>query len=115
MKTLLLNTKPVSVNQRYTIARGRNILSNTYRDAKALLKWEIKSQWEGEPLDQDVAVNVIVKYKGRKPDIDAYCKILFDALEGIALKNDGLISEAHIYREKVEDRPSVIIQLVYES
>lgn len=111
MKSILLNTKPVSINKRYTIARGRNILSTEYRRAKEALQWEVKSQWEGDPLeDKDLELNIVVYYYKRKTDIDAYLKILLDAMEKIVYVNDSQISGLHVYYEKdKEERVEISI------
>lgn len=113
IRSIYLNTKPVSINKRYTIARGRNILSTEYRNAKQELEWEIKSQWKYLPSDEeDISLNIIIYYSGRKADIDAYIKILLDAMEGIVYSNDGLVSELHVFRKKVKKDPQIIIQIL---
>lgn len=104
MKSIVLRTKPVSVNKRYMISRGRNILSNEYRSAKEAIEWELATQWKGEPLtEEDICVNIIVYYSGRKPDIDAYEKLILDSMTNIVYADDGLVSEKHTFRVKDED------------
>jgi len=113
MKTLTLYTKPVVQNKKHTVARGRMILSKEYREAKQALQWEVAAQWKGETMTEDgIAVNILIYYKGRKPDIDAYEKILLDCMEGVTYKNDGLVDEKHTFRIKVEENPRVEIQIL---
>lgn len=111
--TIIIKTKPVSVNKRYTIARGRNILSNEYRSTKEAIAWEIASQWRGDVLNKDgIAVNIIVYYSGRKPDIDAYEKLLLDAMSKVVYEDDGLIDEKHTFRVLDKENPRIEIQVL---
>jgi crossover junction endodeoxyribonuclease RusA len=111
MKTITITTSPVSTNKRYTIARGRNILTNEYRDAKEAIAWEVKSQWKKEPLTDDVCLNVLIYHKGRTPDIDNYLKLILDSLTGVVYEDDKQVNELHIFREKAETA-KLIVQVV---
>jgi len=113
MYTFTIKTKPVSVNARYMISRGRNILSTKYRNAKEAISWEIASQFKGKMLTEEgIALNILVYYSGRCPDIDAYEKLLLDSMTGIVYKDDGLIDEKHTFRTKVEDNQYIEIQVM---
>lgn len=106
-------TKPVPTNQRTAPVNGRQILTRKYRDAKEVISWEIASQWKGELLEEEgIAVNILVYYKGKRPDIDAYEKILLDAMEGIVYTNDGLVTEKHTFRMLDEENPRVELQII---
>ena len=110
---ITLYTKPVSVNQKYNIANGRNILSKKYRDAKEALKWEIKSQWHKEPLDEDVCLNIIFYFGNkRKNDIDNLLKCLLDSAEGILFTDDSLVTELHCYKEYDKENPRVEVTVL---
>lgn len=113
VKTITLTTKPVPINQKYGIINGRNILSAKYRHAKEALTWEIASQWKNEPLEGTVSVNVL-QYFGDKRcrDIDAYIKIILDAMSGIVYTDDSQITELHVYKEVDIAAPRVVIQIV---
>lgn len=111
MKQIDILTKPVSINQRYTISRGKNILTRNYRDAKEAIKWEVTAQWQGEPIEDDVTINFLIYYKGRKPDIDAYHKIVLDAMSEIVYKDDKQIDELHTFRMKSGD-DRIVIQVL---
>lgn len=103
---ITLYTKPVSINQKYNIANGRNILSKKYRDAKDTLKWEIKSQWHREPLTDDVVLDIIFFFGNkRKNDIDNQIKIILDAAEGILFEDDSQVKELHIYKKYDKENP----------
>lgn len=113
MKSITLYTKPVVQNKKHTVARGRMILSKEYREAKQALAWEIATQWKDEILTEEgIAVNILIYYKGRRPDIDAYEKILLDAMEGLVYSNDGLIDEKHTFRIKDIENPRTVIQVL---
>lgn len=112
MQTLTLTTKPVGVNQRYTISRGRNILSTKYRNAKEALQWEIKSQWQGEPLDDDVTLNIFLYLDSNRSDIDAYIKIVLDALTGTAYKDDKQVTELSVIKMHDPEEPRIVIQVL---
>lgn len=112
MQTLTFNTKPVSVNKRYTISRGRNILSNEYRSAKEAMQWEAKSQWQGEPLDDDVTVNILLHLDSKRPDIDGYLKIILDSIDGIAYHNDRQITELTVHKLHNKKHPHVVVQVL---
>ncbi len=110
---ITLYTKPVPQNQKHASVNGRQILTKKYREAKEALSWEIATQWKKAILEEEgLAVNILIYYSGRKPDIDAYEKILLDAAEGIIYKNDGLIDEKHTYRIKDDENPRVELSVI---
>lgn len=112
MKTLVIKTKPVGVNQRYTISRGRNILSRKYRDTKEAMMWEAKSQWQGEPLTGDVTINIFLYLDNHRPDIDSYLKIILDSLDGIAYDNDRQVTELSVIKMHDSEEPRIEIQVL---
>ena len=113
MKTITLTTKPVPVNQKYSVIRGKMFLSKTYRDTKEAMQWEVKSQWKGEPLAEEVSLNVMFYYgDNRKRDIDAYLKILLDSMSDIVYTDDSLITELHVFKEVDTDEPRTVIQIL---
>ena len=113
MKTILIKTPPVSVNQRYTISRGRNILSNKYRSAKEAIEWEIKSQWDNETIkDEDICINVLLYLKDKRHDIDAFIKLLLDAMSKKVYQDDRQIHELHVFKMYDKKNPRVEISIV---
>lgn len=113
MKTITLLTKPIPVNQKYFVVRGRMLLSTKYRDTKETMQWEVKSQWKGEPLTDDVTLNVMFYYgDNRKRDIDAYLKILLDSMSGIIYEDDAQITEMHVFKEVDKGEPRTVIQVL---
>lgn len=103
MKKIILKTKPIPINQKYGVMNGRMLLQKKYRDTKEAMTWETKGQWQNEPMEGDVALNVLFYYGDkRKRDIDTYLKILLDSMEGIVYKNDCQINEMHVFKETVD-------------
>lgn len=106
-------TKPVPVNQKYGVINGRMLLQKKYRDIKEAIAWEIRSGWKGEPLTEDVALNVIIFFgNNRANDIDNYLKIILDAAEGILFENDSQITELHVFKEYDKENPRVELSAV---
>lgn len=113
MQSLELTTKLVPINQRYSITRGRNILSKKYRECKEELQWEIRSQWPHKPLTEDVELNVIHEWGDKRTrDIDNYVKVLLDAMTGIVYEDDGQIIGLHVYKKTVDSKHKTIVQVV---
>lgn len=114
MKTITLLTKPISINQKYGIINGRNLLTKAYRDAKYDLALETRSQWTTEPLSVPLALNIMFYYgDNRKRDIDAYIKILLDAMEGVVYENDVLIEEMHVFKSVDKEEPRTVVHVLH--
>ena len=110
---ITLYTKPIPVNRKFFVWNGRNILTKTYRDAKAELALETRSQVNFEPLVGSLAATLHLYFgDSRKRDVDAYIKILLDAMEGIVYENDNQISELHVYRHVDKKNPRTEIEVV---
>jgi len=109
---ITLYTKPCPVNQKYGIINGRNLLTKKYRDAKEALAWEMRSQWKKQPLQGDVAVNII-EYFGdnRRRDIDAYLKVVLDAASGILYEDDSQVTELNVVKCKDLKNPRLEISV----
>lgn len=113
MKTITLLTKPIPVNRKYGVIRGRLLLTKDYRDTKDAMAWEIRSQVKFEPLEGPVELNVMFYYgDNRKRDIDAYLKILLDAMSGIVYGDDCQIEAMHVYKDVDKEKPRTVIQIV---
>ena len=71
------------------------------------------TQWKGEPLDSNLAMNIIFYYGDkRRRDIDAYLKILLDSMEGIVYTDDVLINELHVFKEYDKENPRTELQVL---
>lgn len=110
---ITLYTKPIPINQKFFIVRGRNILSKKYRDTKTALALETRSQWNFEPLEGMLACTLHLYFGDkRKRDVDAYIKILLDSMEGICYENDNQINELHVYRNYDKQNPRTEVELL---
>lgn len=94
------------------ICNGHQTSSNKWRDTKDELAWEIRSQWHVEPHSGLLAVT-IRQYFGdkRKRDVDAYIKIILDAMEGIVYENDNQVVRLVAEKFYDKDRPRVEVEL----
>lgn len=110
---ITLYTKPVPVNQKYGVQRGRMVLQKKYRDAKiALTKeiWVLNSP--NQPATEEVIVNVTFYFGNKKKnDIDNCLKILLDAAEGILFEDDSQIVELHVFKKYNKKNPRIEISV----
>lgn len=113
MHKIVLTTKPVPVNQKYSVIRGRMRLSKKYRDTKEAMQWEVRSQVNFEPITDPVTLNILFYYgDNRKRDIDAYIKVLLDSMSKIVYEDDDQIEEMHVFKLKDLDNPRTVIQIL---
>lgn len=106
-------TKPVPVNQKYGVINGRMLLQKKYRDTKEAIAWEIRSEWTGEPLVGDVALNILIYFgNNRKNDIDNCLKCILDAAEGVLFEDDSQVTELHVFKEYDKENPRVEISVI---
>ena len=111
---ITIYTKPVPINQKYSVNKGKMILSKKYQEAKKALQkemWVINSP--NKPAEGDVAVNIIFYFGNqRSNDIDNCLKILLDAAEGILFINDSQVTELHVFKEYDKKNPRVEISVI---
>lgn len=113
MHHITIKTKPIPVNQKYGVIRGRLLLTKAYRDTKSAMEWEIRSTWRIAPHTGSVALNVMFYYgDNRKRDIDAYLKILLDAMTGIVYEDDSQVEELHVFKMIDKENPRTEIQVL---
>ena len=103
---IVLHTKPVPINQKFFICRGRNILSSKYRDAKLALSYEVMANWKKPMLTDSVEI-ILDQYFGdkRKRDIDAYLKMLLDSMSGIVYEDDSQIVKLTVQKLYDKENP----------
>lgn len=108
MKTIILKTKPVSVNSMY---RGRRFLTKEGKSTKEVMEWEAKKQFKGKPLKGDIGVDIDFYISNPLSDLDNLLKATFDCLTGIIWEDDRQIIEilARKYVDKKNTRIEIII------
>ncbi len=91
---------------------GHQTASHKWREAKSDLAMEIRSQWHVGPHSGPLAVT-LRQYFGdkRKRDVDAYIKIILDAMEGIVYENDNQVVRLVAEKFYDKDRPRVEVEL----
>jgi Holliday junction resolvase RusA-like endonuclease len=110
---IVIKTKPVPVNAKYGVVRGRMLLQKKYRDTKEAIAWEMKAGWPHEPRSEELCLNMVIYLGSRhKTDIDAYLKIILDAGEGVLWENDNLITELHVFKETDLKNPRVELSVL---
>lgn len=77
-----------------------------YKKSKENLKKNFQNAYKGEIFTGEVYLVFVTNYT--KHDSDAHLKIVFDALEGIVLKNDFQISD-HRVKRRTQNHCSVTI------
>ena len=111
---ITLYTKPVPVNQKYGVQRGKMVLSKKYRDTKKALQqemWALNSP--NKPEEGDVSVNIIFYFGNKRAnDIDNCIKILLDAAEGILFLNDSQVTSLQVFKEYDKEDPRIEISVV---
>ena len=77
------------------------------------MQWEVRSQYKGEAQEGEVTLNIMFYYGDkRKRDIDAYLKILLDAMSGIVYGDDSQVTEMHLFKEVDIANPRTVIQVL---
>lgn len=110
---IVLYTKPIPINRKFFVFRGRNITTKAYKDTKLALGAEMRSQANFEPLEGSLAMTLHLYFGDkRKRDVDAYLKILLDAGEGILYEDDNQISELHVYRHFDKENPRTELDVI---
>lgn len=63
-------------------------------------------------LEGDLAVEIHMWYKSRRPDLDE--SLVLDCLQGIAYKNDRQIKEKHVYHhlDKLKPRVHITVSVI---
>ena len=76
-------------------------------------QWQIKSQWKLPPINEPIAMSVIIFWGDKRSrDIDNGNKILLDSMTGIVYTDDKLIDELKVVREYDKKAPRVEIVVV---
>jgi len=110
---IVLYTKPVPINQKFGIFRGRNILSSKYRDAKLALAQETRLKWTKAPLSGIVELHIDLFYGDkRKRDIDAPLKILLDAMSEIVYEDDSQVTKLTVQKFYDKENPRTEIEVL---
>lgn len=109
MKTITLKTKPISVNKMY---RGRRFMSKEGKETKEAMGWEIKKQWKGEIIKDEVAINIIFYVPNKRSDLDNLLKGTLDCLTGIIYEDDSQITELHVFKENDKENPRIVLSVV---
>jgi Holliday junction resolvase RusA-like endonuclease len=91
----LENVSLVSINQKYTMSRGRMILSKRYRDFKMLLELSCRHVQMPGPYCVSIYVSTHL-------DADNIVKCTLDAIKGRVIDDDKNVLQLFIYKNKIK-------------
>ncbi len=114
MVVLRLSQIPVPKSNRYIRRRGGRVFKPPrVRNWEVRALWEIKQQYNGDPIDGKVSVEITLTLPNhRKRDIDNMLKSLWDVLEKAGvIKNDNLIYEVRTVKRVVKGEQGVEIRI----
>lgn len=109
MKTIHIETEPISVNRMY---RGRRFLTKDGKAVKDAIAWEVSSQWRIAPIKGVVALNIMFYFKNKRMDIDNALKGLLDCMTGLVYEDDSQIEELHVFKMVDKENPRTEIQVL---
>ena len=92
-------------------------MSKDGKDLKESYQWQIKSQYKGKPLSDDVEVHISIYFgTKRKCDWDNFHKLSMDSLTGMVLEDDSQIQIAHVRKHYCKENPriEIIIDKIHE-
>jgi crossover junction endodeoxyribonuclease RusA len=90
----------------------RMYMTDKGKKLKENYQWQIKSQWKGKVLKEDIEIKVDLYFKDkRRRDIDNYGKILLDSLEGIIVEDDKQIKKMTITKNIDKENPRIEIEI----
>lgn len=98
------------LNEKDIVSRTthRKISSDKYRDSKAFLSARLEGL---EKLSGFCDVTII---QGRRTDIDAYQKIILDAMEKIVYKNDSQVENLYIKKCSRHGKENIVTVIIKE-
>lgn len=99
--TIILPVPP-SANRYWRVFRGRPVVSSEATAYKNDAAWIARAAGMNEPLTGDVSLTVRWYRERKSGDLSNRLKILEDALQGIAYKNDSQI--VRIVAERYDDK-----------
>jgi Holliday junction resolvase RusA-like endonuclease len=91
----LENVSLVSINQKYTMSRGRMILSQRYRDFKTLLEMSCREIQMPGPYCVSIYVSTYL-------DADNIVKCTLDVLKGRVIDDDKNVLQLFVYKNKIK-------------
>lgn len=103
---------PPSSNRYWRSVPGRGVLlsaeARRYREEAGMVALAAGVR----PLEGSVALTVTLYRPERRGDLDNRLKVLLDALNGIAYRDDSQVVELHAYRLDDKANPRVEVQII---
>jgi crossover junction endodeoxyribonuclease RusA len=103
---------PSSANRYWRSVPGRGVLlsaeARRYKEEAGMMALAAGVR----PVDGPVALTVTLYRPAKRGDLDNRIKVLLDALNGIAYRDDSQVVELHAYRLDDKDHPRVEVQVI---
>lgn len=99
---------PPSANEYWKKWRGRIVVSNEARAYKMSALVRAKSQGM-TVITGDVCLSITVYRPAKRGDLSNRIKVLEDALQGVAFKNDSQVRELHAMQLEDPANPRVVV------
>lgn len=129
MKSFMIPGVPVG-KQRPRFSNGRTYTPQKTRDYEQLVQWCYKNNFGAFRFSDDAAIAADIKaylpiarstpksklnklidsFARKKPDCDNIAKIVLDALNGIAYRDDASVVELHVSKQ-YSTSPRVVVSL----
>ena len=108
MIRIVLKGQPRSTQSLYGQSGKVRYMKQWAKDLKEDYQWQVKQQYKGELLKDDLAIDVVIYYGNkRKYDWDNVHKLTQDSLEGLVFEDDAQIQEAHVIKDYDKEDPRV--------
>ena len=107
---IIITGKPFTVNAQYIRKKGaaKYILSNEARAYGDSVGWQVKTQWHGKPLLEDLEVSFYYYFNDKKRrDHLNFNKILSDRMNQIVWHDDSQIKISHHYTNYDNENPRI--------
>ena len=103
---------PPSSNRYWRHVDGKVLLSAAARDYRRLAGLQAACAGMRAPLEGPVVVTLTLYRPAKRGDLDNRVKVLLDALNGIAYRDDSQVVELHAYRREDRANPRVEVDVM---
>lgn len=110
MDKIVLSGSPLSNQHIYANTGNRRYMKKKAKERKEQYYWEAKSQWRKKVRTSVVGIDLVLVFGDRRRrDIDNYCKLPLDALEGVVYTDDKQIDSLNIEKTYDKEEPRIEI------
>lgn len=111
---------PPSAGSRFAVYKGRMILTAKARAWKQSAEWDVRKQYQGQPIKGRVQVTLTLHPAANKDgsarrrvmDRDNACKATLDALNGIVYMDDSQIDPLIVTKGECKPQGGVTLEVI---